>query len=227
MIDEVIATGISVGKYAKAVREIPEDQLNPTLNEMTTGLLARAGFPARCEVVDDEYRQVKVITSDESAGMLIGRHGNTIDSVEHLVERMISMAAGDRVKMNLDINNYRLRRNETLLQRVEEAVAQVRDTGKTYHVEPMNARERRIVHLAAEEYNGIRTFTMDSHRGRHVIIALDNEEKAAASVDTDDAVEVEAEVEVEVSLVADVNETEVVEAEAVETEAAEPEVLQT
>ncbi len=175
--DEIIVTGISAGKYAKPLREIPSEELNNHLEEITTGLLVRAGFPSRCEVKDSEYQQVRVTTDDESAGMLIGRHGATIDSVEHLVERMISMAAGDRVKMNLDINNYRLRRHETLLQRVEEAVAQVRETGKTYHVEPLNARERRIVHLAVEEYEGLRTFTMDSHRGRHVIIALENENK--------------------------------------------------
>ena len=175
--DEIIVTGISAGKYAKPLREVPSEELNNHLEEITTGLLVRAGFPSRCEVKDSEYQQVRVTTDDESAGMLIGRHGATIDSVEHLVERMISMAVGDRVKMNLDINNYRLRRHETLLQRVEEAVAQVRETGKTYHVEPLNARERRIVHLAVEEYEGLRTFTMDSHRGRHVIIALEIENK--------------------------------------------------
>ena len=182
--DEIIATGISAGKYAKAVRDIDLEKINDTLNEMTTGLLARAGFPAECDVSDGEYRQVRVTTGDESAGMLIGRHGATIDSVEHLVERMVSNAAGDRVRMNLDINEYRTRRHESLLERVSDAVTQIRDNGKTYHVEPMNARERRIVHLAVEEFNDMRTFTMDSHRGRHVVIALDrgeNEESNSKS----------------------------------------------
>lgn len=193
-IDEVIATGINAGRYAQPVTGIAAADVNSNLEKMATGLLARAGFPTRCEVVSDEYLQVKITTDDESAGMLIGRHGSTIDSVEHLVERMISNAAGDRVRMNLDINNYRLRRHENLLQRVEEAVGQVRESGKTYHVEPMNARERRIVHLAAEKYDGIRTFTMDSHRGRHVIIALDlekpEEQDVAPEVEGADAPDV-------------------------------------
>ncbi len=188
--DEIIATGISAGKYANPTRDIDPENLNNTLEEMTTGLLARAGFPARCEVKDGEYRQIRVITGDDSAGMLIGRHGATIDSVEHLVERMASNAVGDRVRMNLDINNYRLRRHESLLERVEDAVGQIRESGKTYHVEPMNARERRIVHLAVEEYEDMRTFTMDSHRGRHVVIAFDHGDKDEAAADeaaTDEA----------------------------------------
>jgi spoIIIJ-associated protein len=197
--DEIIATGISAGKYAKPVREIPMEELNDNLEKMTMGLLVRAGFPTRCEVKDGEYQQVRVTTDDESAGMLIGRHGATIDSVEHLIERMISMGVGDRVKMNLDINNYRHRRHESLLERVQEAVAHVRETGKTYHVEPLNARERRIIHLAVEEYDGLRTFTMDSHRGRHVIIALENEDKDKSPETSEtpetDSIEVEIVVE--------------------------------
>ncbi len=197
--DEIIVSGISAGKYAKPIRGLSTEDLNSNLEEMTAGLLVRAGFPSRCEVKDGDYLQVRVTTDDESAGMLIGRHGATIDSVEHLVERMISMGIGDRVKMNLDINNYRHRRHDTLLERVEEAVAQVKETGKTYHVEPLNARERRIVHLAVEKFEGLRTFTMDSHRGRHVIIALANEEKEenqeTASSEETVAAEVSAEVE--------------------------------
>ncbi len=179
--DEIISTGIEAGKYAQPATGITEENLNDRLVEMTSGLLARSGFSARCSVSDGEYRQIKVNTDDESAGMLIGRHGATIDSVEHLVERMISNAMDDRVRMNLDINNYRSRRHETLLERVEDAVNKVRESGKTYHVEPMNARERRIVHLAVEEFSGMRTFTMDSHRGRHVVIALEREDAEKAS----------------------------------------------
>jgi spoIIIJ-associated protein len=171
--DTMIATGRKATKYAQPVREVGEDELNPTIVELTTGMLMRAGFPCRCEVKDDEYRQVRVITGDDSAGMLIGRHGSTVDAVEHLVERMMGIAAGDRVKMNLDINNYRRRREDTLAERVAEAVERVRETERDYHVEPMCARERRLVHLAAEEYEGIRTYTLMRSGDKHVVIALD------------------------------------------------------
>ena len=98
----------------------------------------------------------------------------TIDAVEHLVERMISTAAGDRVRMNLDINNYRRRRQDSLVDRVAQAVAEVQATGDDYHLEAMDARERRICHLEAALTDGLRTWTVNGPGGRHVVIGIDD-----------------------------------------------------
>ncbi len=190
--DTMIATGLKATNYAQPVREVGEDAIDETLVAFTTGMLIRAGFPCRCEVKEDEYRQVRVITGDDSAGMLIGRHGSTVDAVEHLVDRMMGVAAGDRVKMNLDINNYRRRREDTLGERVAEAVERVRETERDYHVEPMCARERRLVHLAAEEYEGIRTYTLMRSGDKHVVIALDRGDDSEG----DGSIEPQAESEV-------------------------------
>ncbi len=150
-------------------------------------MLVRAGFPCRCEVKPGEYRMVKIVTDDISAGMLIGRHGQTIDAVEHLVERMATTAAGDRVRMNLDINNYRRRREDTLLDQVDRAVSEVRATGEDAHLEPMDARERRIVHLEAANHEGLRTWTMGGLGGKHVVIGIDD---GTVREDEEDPVEV-------------------------------------
>ncbi len=175
--DETILTGISAVKYAEPMRGVAEEDLDQALVDLTNGLLIRAGFPIRCEVKTGEYRQVRVTTDESSAGMLIGRHGATVDAIEHLVERMAGMAAGDRVRMNLDINNYRRRREESLHDRVNEAAGMVLENGRTYHMESMCARERRIVHLQVEKVEGLRTFTMGGAGGKHVVIALDNGER--------------------------------------------------
>ncbi len=174
--DEVIAEGIAGKSYADPV-DAPADEAVPgMLVELAGGMLARAGFPCEVETRPDEYIQVIVSTDEENAGMLIGRHGQTVEAVEHLVERMASNAAGDRVRMNLDINEYRVRRKEALLERVAQAADQIRETGQAYHMEPMSARERRIVHLGAAEMDGLRTFTMMGSRGKQVVIALDDGE---------------------------------------------------
>jgi predicted RNA-binding protein YlqC (UPF0109 family) len=129
-----------------------------------------AGFPCRCEIKEGEYHQVKIITDDSSAGMLIGRHGSTVDAIEHLVERMASQAAGERVNMNLDVNNYRRRREENLVQRTSELAHKVSTTGKEIHMEPLCARERRIVHLEVVNVPGLRTYTVANNTGKHVVI---------------------------------------------------------
>jgi len=162
-------------KYAKAVAEVTEENLDAALSELTTGMLARAGFPCDVQVNEGEYRQVRIASDDDSAGLLIGRHGQTVDAVEHLVERMASNAIDDRVRMNLDINEYRQRRQDSLSERIADAVAEVRETGKAYHVEPMSARERRLVHLEVEPVDGVRTYTMVGSGGKYVVIALGDE----------------------------------------------------
>jgi predicted RNA-binding protein Jag len=191
--DEPIATGIKAVNYAQPKRPLEEEALDAGLAELTSGMLVRAGFPCRCEVRPGEYRMVKIVTDDISAGMLIGRHGQTIDAVEHLVERMASTAAGDRVRMNLDINNYRRRREDSLADRVDQAVAEVRNTGGEVHLEPMDARERRVVHLQAEAL-GMRTWTVGGQGGKHVVIAMDDgsprdEDIDPVEVEVDEAAE--------------------------------------
>jgi len=176
-IDEVIISGVKATKYANAVTGVTEETLNETLSDMTSGLLARSGFSCEVSVTEGEYRQVKISSEEESAGLLIGRHGQTVDAVEHLVERMVSNSIDDRVRMNLDINEYRQRRQEELFERVAAAVDQVRETGKAHHMESMSARERRLVHLEAENVEGIRTFTMSGHGGKHVVLAADDEDE--------------------------------------------------
>ena len=135
--DELIAGGIKAVSYAQPQAAATEPELDEPLGVLASGMLVRAGFPCRCEVKPGEYRLVKIVTDDASAGMLIGRHGQTIDAVEHLVERMISTAAGDRVRMNLDINNYRRRRQDSLVDRVAQAVAEVQATGDDYHLDDL------------------------------------------------------------------------------------------
>jgi len=176
--DDVIREGLQVTAYAKPLRDVSEADRPSALEDLCGGMLLRAGFPNRCQVLDGEYLQVRVVTDDTSARMLIGRHGATVDSIEHIVERMISTAGGDRVKMNLDINNYRRRRQDTLADRVFDAVAKVNETGEDFHMEPMDARDRRLVHLQVEEAGGLTTETVIEGGLKHVVISRTGGESA-------------------------------------------------
>ena len=172
--DEVIAASIAATDYAKPAAQVDEAGQPALLAELATGMLARAGFPCECETIPGEYHAVKVAADEDSAGMLIGRGGSTAEAIEHLVERMASNASGDRVRMNLDINDYRVRREEQLREHTAEAVAEVRANGEPYHMESMDARERRIVHMATEDLPDITTYTVVGAGGKHVVIVKDD-----------------------------------------------------
>lgn len=172
--DEVIAAGIAATDYAKPAAPVDEAGQPALLADLATGMLARAGFPCECETIPGEYHAVKVAADEDSAGMLIGRGGSTAEAIEHLVERMASNASGDRVRMNLDINDYRVRREEQLREHTAEAVAEVRATGEPYHMESMDARERRIIHMATADLPDITTYTVVGSGGKHVVIVKDD-----------------------------------------------------
>ncbi len=179
----MIITEVKAAEHAEAIRDIDDAGVPDLLHDLATKLMRFGDFPCRCEIVPDDYTLVKVITDDRSAGLLIGRHGATVDSVEHLVERMATQAHGDRVRMNLDINNYRRKREATLIELTGEALAEVRQSGNEVHTDPLCARERRIVHLEVKKASGMKSFTMMSGDGKYVVMAIDDGE--ATEPDTD------------------------------------------
>ena len=184
MDDRVIVTGIKATDNATVLEGVTEDRIPELLEGVTTELMRRCGFPCRCEVVPGEYHSVKLVTDDRSAGVLIGRHGATVDAVEHIIERMASGACDERVKMNLDINNYRRRRESMLVERVADALQHVKTTGREARFEALCARERRIVHLAVLDKSGYKTSTVQADGGKQVVITLaDGNEDAVVSQD--------------------------------------------
>jgi spoIIIJ-associated protein len=174
--------GVKAVTLVEPLRGVPMEEAPAVLRKLTEELMRRSSFPCRCEIKEGDYHLVKIVTDDNSAGVLIGRHGTTIDAVEHLIERMASQAVGERVNMNLDINNYRRRREEALIERTQGIIEKVRSTGREVHLEPLCARERRIIHLEVVKAEGLRTYTIATSSGKHVVVA-----KAEPGQDRSDA----------------------------------------
>jgi len=187
---------LAAAKLVAPTRGLSSDDAAEVQRNMAEELMRRAGFFSRCTVVEGEYNQVKITVDTDSAAVLIGRRGSTIDSVEHLVERMANQAIGDHARMNLDINNYRRRRDGTLETNAQDAVRQMIETGKDVHTPPLCARERRIVHLTVEKIPGATTYTAGFGADRHVVITSDeksDEDKPAEEeVSKEEATEDEA-----------------------------------
>jgi len=167
---EVLAADVVASAQVRPFTADEAAELPGFLQRVATDLMVKSGFPCRVQVQAGEYHLVKLVVDDRSAGVLIGRYGNTVDAVEYLVEKIASRAAGDRVRMNLDINNYRLRREDQLVQRARNAAAEARNTGEPVKLEPAGGRERRIVHLYIQEMGDLTTYTESGPDGKAVVI---------------------------------------------------------
>ena len=106
-------------------------------------------------------------TSDE-LGLLIGRRGETLSSLQYLVNTIVGRTGEDAPVYGIDIEGYRRRREQTLVDLAHEIAQEVRETGDVITLEPMPASERRIVHLALETEEGVRTESVGSGDRRQV-----------------------------------------------------------
>lgn len=109
-------------------------------------------------------------------GILIGKRGQTLDSLQYLVSLMVNKAnAGDYIRVKLDTENYRERRKETLETLAKNIAYKVKRTKRSVSLEPMNPYERRIIHAALQNDRYVVTRSDGEEPFRHVIISLKRE----------------------------------------------------
>ena len=104
------------------------------------------------------------------ANALIGEHGNNLAALEYVLKRLIRKKYGEDIKFTLDINDYRMKRLESLKYDVRSAAKEVRLYQKAVPLRPMSSFERRIVHLLLAEYPDITTESMGEEPERRVVI---------------------------------------------------------
>lgn len=200
----VLIGDLTASQQVQPVAVAEAGETTDLLQRVTTDLMLKSGFASRVQVQPGEYHLVKMVVDDRSAAVLIGRYGNTVDAVEHLVEKIASKAVGERVRMNLDINNYRARREDALVQRARNAAAEVRNTGQPVTLDPAGGRERRIVHLYIQDTGDLTTYTEDGPDGKFVVVCQPDQVPAEYRDHPDDGSATTAP-EIEVNAVIDVD----------------------
>ena len=106
----------------------------------------------------------------EDLGILIGRRGQTLSSLQYLVYLMVSHEVKARVRLSVDVEGYRERRQEALRNLALRMAERVKATGQSINLEPMPPSERRIIHLALQDYPGVVTQSIGEGEGRKVTI---------------------------------------------------------
>ena len=128
------------------------------------------GLPARLSVVEDED-SVLASFSGSDLGLLIGRRGATIDSVQYLVNTIVFRRFGEDAKpVTVDAGRYRERRRATLESLAEQVAARVRASGARAGLEPMSAAERKIIHLRLQDEPGVETESEGAEPQRYVVV---------------------------------------------------------
>lgn len=115
-----------------------------------------------------EYLQADI--SGREAGILIGHHGQTLDALQYLSNLVAGKAGDDGPRVVLDVEDYRKRREETLIRLATRLADRVRRSGEPMALEPMSAHERRVIHLALQDSPSVATSSEGEEPFRRVVI---------------------------------------------------------
>ncbi len=127
-----------------------------TAKELIQGILERLGVEARVDGSLEEG-DLHLSIRAEQEGILIGRHGRTLDSLQFLMSRMVSKRLARPAKVLLDINDYRRRKAENLTRMAIRMGEKVKSKGSPLTIGPFNAHDRRLIHIALKGDSSIKT----------------------------------------------------------------------
>ena len=123
--------------------------------------------------IKEENDIIKINLKGPKMGLVIGYRGETLDSLQYLVSLVVNKNHENPYKkVVLDAENYRHKREETLIKVAQKTAYKVKKSGRPYKLEPMNPYERRIIHSALQEYTDINTYSEGEEPFRRIIISL-------------------------------------------------------
>jgi spoIIIJ-associated protein len=139
--------------------------------EFVRGVATRLGIDVDIETREAEDDIVYVDMSGERVGLLIGRHGQTLDAIQYLANVVANRNCTGRLRLVLDVEGYRVRRQATLTHLAERMARKAVEEGRKTVLEPMNALERRVIHMALKDHEAVTTYSEGEEPYRRVVIA--------------------------------------------------------
>ena len=171
---------LRIGASPAVVRvsyEIPDEPDEPSVQEKAEkfleGLLERMGVSASLEMSLRENGSVSINLSGEGMGAVIGRRGETLDAIQHLTNYAVNRGSETRTHISIDAENYRSKREESLVHLAEKMAAKTLKYNRNMALEPMNSYERHVIHTALQDYEGVTTCSTGTEPNRRVVISCD------------------------------------------------------
>ena len=148
-----------------------ETSLESRVREFLAGLLEHMGVEAEMEISEKENGALCVNLTGESMGVIIGRRGETLDAIQHLTNYAVNRGADKRTHISVDAENYRAKREDSLVSLAEKMAAKVIKYKRSMALEAMNSYERHVIHTALQNYEGVTTASTGTEPNRRVVVS--------------------------------------------------------
>ena len=137
------------------------------------GLMEHMQVKAVPTVTLNEEGIYHVDLQGETLGAIIGRRGETLDAIQQLTSYSINRGASKRVRIQVDAENYRAKREEALIRLANRVAEKVVKYRRNVTLEPMNAYERHVIHTALQDYPGVTTYSTGTEPNRRTVVAYE------------------------------------------------------
>ena len=148
-----------------SMEDIAKNFLKDVFNAMNLAVVVNTQY-------DEEEKNLNIDLAGEDMGMLIGKRGQTLDSLQYLVSLVVNKESESYIRVKLDTENYRERRKETLENLAKNIAYKVKRTRRSVALEPMNPYERRIIHSALQDDKYVTTHSEGEEPFRKVVVTL-------------------------------------------------------
>lgn len=170
------AAGEDREQKEKPAVKINEEAVKKAAKDFLAQVFDAMGMTVSIETVyDASERELQVMMAGDDMGILIGKRGQTLDSLQYLVSLVVNKETEGYLRVKLDTENYRERRKETLETLAKNISYKVKRTKRPVSLEPMNPYERRIIHSALQNDRYVVTRSEGEDPYRHVVISLKRE----------------------------------------------------
>ena len=148
--------------------ETPVTRAEDYLNSLFDKIGVKAELQSEYE---DEKINISINCDEETVGYIIGRRGDNLDALQYLTSLVVNKGEENYIRVSLDIEGYREKREETLIRLAKSKAAVVSRTHRSVTLEPMNPNERRIIHSTLQEFKNIYTYSIGDDPNRKIVIA--------------------------------------------------------
>jgi len=160
---------LKLGAKPAQVRVTLKEDVSASPEAVLDEIFSRMGIEAKTEsqIIDGS---VHLAISSDRPGLLIGRHGQTLDAIEHLLTCILSKSSLVKRKVHLDAEGYRERREKMLVDLASITAKKVRETNQELVLDPMPPRDRRVVHLALQADKRVHTYSRGEGLMRYIVV---------------------------------------------------------
>lgn len=171
VIEKAAKGFLGFGSKDAVIKAVVKFNPEKTAKEFLREMFVAMGIIVNIETELKE-KQLLINLSGSDMGILIGKRGQTLDSIQYLVNLVVNKGNAPYLSITLDTENYRQRRKETLESLAYNLAKKVKHTGKKVVLEPMNPYERRIIHSSLQNNKYVTTYSEGEEPYRNVVIAL-------------------------------------------------------